>query len=172
MGGIGVVVRDENGHCIAALSKSVKHAHSVLSLEAEACRAGVLLGLNQGWTEIDIESDSAILIAALKDKEMDLSVVSRVLDDCREYLNSFHSVSIRHIYREANSVADRLAHFACKEVVDYIWLGESPAIIQDVLYEDNMHCTTLARGSGYMSPSLQNYSNIINGTGRGDEPPS
>ena len=131
-----------------------------------------MLGLKQGWTKIDIESDSVTLITALKKEEMDLSEVNRVLDDCKEYLNSFHSVSIRHIYREANSVADRLAHFACKEGVDFVWLGESPAIIQDVLYEDYMQCTTIARGQGYMSPSSQNYSNIINGSGRGDEPPS
>ena len=71
---------------------------------------------------------------------MDFSEVSRVLEDCKEYLSSFPSFSFRHIYREANSVADRLAHFACSSSIDSIWLGESPAIIQDVLYEDSLHC--------------------------------
>ncbi|PRQ28530.1 hypothetical protein RchiOBHm_Chr5g0004021 [Rosa chinensis] len=73
-------------------------AHSVLNMEAEACRAGLmeaeacraglLLGIHQGWYEIDIESDSAILIAVLNSSKKDFSEVSRILDDCKNYFNA------------------------------------------------------------------------------------
>ncbi|XP_062014142.1 uncharacterized protein LOC133730599 [Rosa rugosa] len=74
-GGIGVVVRNDAGIGIAALARPFLHAHSVLNMEAEACRAGLLLGIHQGWSEIDIESDSAILIAALNSSKQDFSEI-------------------------------------------------------------------------------------------------
>ncbi|PRQ25708.1 putative ribonuclease H-like domain, reverse transcriptase zinc-binding domain-containing protein [Rosa chinensis] len=72
-GGIGVVVRDDVGMGIAALARPFLHAHSVLNMEAEACRAGLLLGIHQGWSDIEIESDSAILVAALNSGEKNFS---------------------------------------------------------------------------------------------------
>ncbi|PRQ57087.1 putative ribonuclease H-like domain, reverse transcriptase zinc-binding domain-containing protein [Rosa chinensis] len=172
-GGIGVVVRDDSGKGIAALARPFVHAHSILHMEAEACRAGLLLGIYQGWADVDIESDSAILIAALKSEEKNFSEVSRVLDDCKEYFNAFQSIRVRHIYREANGVANRLAHLASSVYFDDVWLGETPAIIQDVLYEDYCHCLSVTRGLGDTSPPMHNFTiNIINGTGRGAEPPS
>ncbi|XP_004298225.1 PREDICTED: uncharacterized protein LOC101306815 [Fragaria vesca subsp. vesca] len=56
-GGIGVVVRDEVGMGIAIVARPFLHAHSVLNMEAEVCRVGLLLGIHQGCTNIDIESD-------------------------------------------------------------------------------------------------------------------
>ncbi|XP_062028342.1 uncharacterized protein LOC133744218 [Rosa rugosa] len=80
-GGIGVVVRDHEGRGIAAMARPFLHAHSALSMEAEACRAGLLLGIHQGWADIDIESDSATLITALKSEEENLSEISRLWQD-------------------------------------------------------------------------------------------
>ncbi|XP_024164679.1 uncharacterized protein LOC112171781 [Rosa chinensis] len=133
-GGIGVVVRNDAGTGIAALARPFLHAHSILNMEAEACRAGLLLGIHQGWSEIDIESDSAILIAALNSSKQDFS----------------ESVRIRHIYREANGVTDRLTHFASLFAIDDV-------------------CT----GFRFYVPPLQNHTiNIINETGREAKPPS
>ncbi|XP_024196519.1 uncharacterized protein LOC112199785 [Rosa chinensis] len=83
-GGIRVVVRNETGMGIAALAKPFLHAHSVLNMETETCRAGLLLGIHQGWTNIDIESDSAILIAALNSEEKNLSESKRKVRDPKE----------------------------------------------------------------------------------------
>ncbi|PRQ45142.1 putative ribonuclease H-like domain, reverse transcriptase zinc-binding domain-containing protein [Rosa chinensis] len=152
VGGIGVVVRDDLGTGIAAIARPFLHAHSAINMEAEACRAGLLLGIHQGWSDVVIESDSALLIAALKSEEDNFSEVSRVFDDCKDYLSAFQSVEIRHIYREANGVAHRLAHLASYLLLDDIWLDETPAIIQDVLYEDYCNVSIVARGSGFMSP--------------------
>ncbi|XP_004300884.1 PREDICTED: uncharacterized protein LOC101315056 [Fragaria vesca subsp. vesca] len=88
-GGIGVVVRDEVGMGIAAVARPFLHAYLVLNMEAEACRVGLLLGIHQGWTNIDIESDSATLVAALKSEEKDLSEVNRVISDCKSYFSVF-----------------------------------------------------------------------------------
>ncbi|XP_061993792.1 uncharacterized protein LOC133711706 [Rosa rugosa] len=45
-GGIGVVVRDDSGTGIATIARPLLHAHSAINMEAEACRAGLLLGIH------------------------------------------------------------------------------------------------------------------------------
>ncbi|KAL6225972.1 hypothetical protein ACLB2K_004820 [Fragaria x ananassa] len=66
VGGIGVIARDENGTCMAALSRHIPYANSALHMEAEAIRAGLLIAIHEaGWNEIEIESDCAVLMHAL-----------------------------------------------------------------------------------------------------------
>ena len=123
-------------------------------MEAEACREGLLLGCRQGWSNIDIESDSSVLVAALKLEREDYSEVGRIVGDCKQYLATITSSTFRHIFREANGVANRLAHLASQRTIDSIWFEEPPDIIQDVRYADMFSTPNVARGMG-MSPSLQ-----------------
>ncbi|XP_062028747.1 uncharacterized protein LOC133744696 [Rosa rugosa] len=88
-GGIGVVVRNDAGVGVTTLARPHLHAHSALHMEVEECRAGLLLGIHQGWTDVDIESDSILLITALSRDEEDLSEVGRVLEDCKAYMTVF-----------------------------------------------------------------------------------
>ena len=46
-GGIGVVVRSDRGHCVAALARHVSHAMSALLMEAMALRAGILMVIQE-----------------------------------------------------------------------------------------------------------------------------
>ncbi|KAL6132680.1 hypothetical protein ACLB2K_064919 [Fragaria x ananassa] len=170
-GGIEVVVRDETGLGIAAMARPFRHAHFMLNMEFEACRADLRLGIHQGWSDIDIEGDSILLIATLERKEDDMSEVGHVLGDCKDYLKAFQSVRIRHIYQEVNDVADRLLHLASLGALDDVWLKETPFIIHDVLYEDISRLLIVARGLGYMSLPMQNFNiNIINEIGREAKP--
>ena len=58
------------------------------------------------------------------------------MDGCCALGAVFDFIEFRHVYREANSVAYRLAHFASLgRVVDFC-VDEIPAFINDVLYED------------------------------------
>ncbi|KAL6182390.1 hypothetical protein ACLB2K_043812 [Fragaria x ananassa] len=136
---------------IDAVARPFLHAHLVLKMEAEACKVGLLLGIHQGWTNIDIESDSATLVAALKSEEKDLLEVSRVISDCKSYFSVFQSIRIRHVYREANGVANRLAHLASICFINNVWLEETHDNIQDVLYDDYNYCLSIVRGLGTMS---------------------
>ena len=69
-------------------------------------------------------------------------------------MRAFTSLSIRHVYREANRVAHRLAHVASFSSVDELWIDDTPSIIEDVIYED----VSRTRGIGFMSPSMYNVS--------------
>ncbi|XP_024161206.1 uncharacterized protein LOC112168311 [Rosa chinensis] len=158
-GGVGVVIRDENGMCLVALAHYFPHASSALHMEAEACRAGLLLAIHQNMSAIDLESDCSLVITALQHNVEDRSEIGRIIDDCKSYLTSFHPFQVRHIFREANGAANRLAHLASYNYISDVWLEETPVIIRDVLYEDS--CID-ARGQGFMSPSTRLiHSNII-----------
>ncbi|KAL6129601.1 hypothetical protein ACLB2K_072951 [Fragaria x ananassa] len=99
-----------------------EHAHSPLHTEVDAFKAGLILGIQQGWKDIDIESDFILLVAALGREEEDLSDM-----ECKEYMRAFQTIRIRHIGRETNGVANRLAHLASRGFLDDVWLGETPA---------------------------------------------
>lgn len=46
------------------------------------------------------------------------------------------SISICHIFPEANGVAHRLAHLSSSYFENFSWVEEAPVIIWDVLFED------------------------------------
>ena len=128
-------MRDETGNCIAALQRSLPFCSSALHAETEACRAGLALAIQQGWDNFILESDCNTLTTALSSLEDDLSEVGQIIGDCKESLKG-RSIDIHHIFREANSVAHRLAHLASFSSISVTWLDETPSIIEDVLYAD------------------------------------
>ena len=97
-----MIVRNEEGRCIAAFARPVLHALSALHVEAEALRAGLLMAIHQGWSNVDLESDCVVLISALASNSLDFSEIDRVVEDCKEYMAVISSISFRHIYHEAN----------------------------------------------------------------------
>ncbi|XP_004296207.1 PREDICTED: uncharacterized protein LOC101297422 [Fragaria vesca subsp. vesca] len=153
-GGIGVVVRNELGICMAVFAQPLNYAHSALQVEAEALLAGILIAIHQGWDMVEIESDCSMLVDALHRDEEDLSMVGRIVEDCKRYTRSFISFRCRHIYREANGVANRLAHLASWNSLDELWFDEAPVIIRDVLFEDGCN---VDRGLGNKSPPMFDY---------------
>lgn len=113
----------------------------------------MLLAIHQGWPAMEMESNHMQLSAIINNHGKDRSGVSSIVEDCKEYRNAFTSFQFSHIFRKANGVALRLAHFASFSAMDEFWLVEAPSIIEDILYEDFCNCT---RGSGFMSPSMYN----------------
>lgn len=97
-----------------------------------------------------METDCLILVAALTRPGEDYSDIGWIIGDCKELITSFNSISIRHVYREANVVAHRLAHNASFSFVDELLFDKTPSIIEDALVKD---LCTHNRGLGITSPS-------------------
>ena len=62
-------------------------------------------------------------------KGLDYSDIGRIVEDCKEYMASISYVSFRHIHREANDVANRLAHLASRSYIDDFWYEETPDLL-------------------------------------------
>lgn len=80
--------------------------------------AGLLIAIHQGWSEVELESDCAMLINAVNEPREDYFEIGRIVEDCKDYMLAFESLEVRHIYCEANGVVHRLAHIASCSVVD------------------------------------------------------
>ena len=93
------------GQCKAALSRHLEHVDSAIHVVVKFCRAEILMAIHHGWDNLIMETDCAMIVTALANADNDLSQVSQIIEDCRVYLRSFNSFVIRHIYREANGVA-------------------------------------------------------------------
>ncbi|KAL6125099.1 hypothetical protein ACLB2K_077607 [Fragaria x ananassa] len=78
-GGAGMLVRDEKGFVKGAWSVHLTHLNSPLQAEAMACREGLRKAVEQGWVDIDVESDCEILVVALNGENGDRLEVSRLL---------------------------------------------------------------------------------------------
>ena len=152
-------IPDELEVCLVALSRHMPYAQSAMHMEAKALQASLLIAIYRGWNEIEIESDCETLLQALA-KDGDVVEVSAILVDCRHYLMAFDYVLLRHVNREANGVANRLAHLSRSSAFDELWEDSPPDIIQDVLIEDGCK---FSQGIGVMSPLMYDHSlNIDN----------
>ncbi|PRQ15756.1 putative ribonuclease H-like domain-containing protein [Rosa chinensis] len=110
---------------MAALARLLPFVQSAIQAEAEALRASLLIAVHQGWNDIEVESDCAMLVNALEGEMEGLSEIGRIVEDCKRYANSFLSFQFRHVYRETNGVANRLAHFASWNDLDEYWVKDT-----------------------------------------------
>ncbi|KAL6193575.1 hypothetical protein ACLB2K_034659 [Fragaria x ananassa] len=77
-----------------------------MHMEAEALRASLLIAIHQGWDEVEIEGDCAIVMKALANTDGDVIEVSSILSDCRHYMEAFRLILLRHIYNTDGDVIE------------------------------------------------------------------
>ncbi|OIT28022.1 hypothetical protein A4A49_29013 [Nicotiana attenuata] len=69
---------------------------------------GLQISLSHNFHPLIIETDLQVLLSMIRD---DNALYSHLILDCRSLLRQLQHVELRHIYREANSVADSMAKF-------------------------------------------------------------
>ena len=134
--GAGVIIRNEAGEVIAALSKKWKWPLGALEAEAKALEAGVEFARDVGISEAEFESDSLVLCNAVQGLISPPVSVLNVLAGVMNQLSRFRQWSITHIKRQGNVPAHLLAQYA-KDVEDYVaWLEEYPSLIEHACMHD------------------------------------
>ena len=73
-------------------------------------RDGLLLCNQLNLNAITVKLDAKALVDALKNPSYANTIVSSLFDDRRRLAAQIPHLSIKHIYREANRCADRLAN--------------------------------------------------------------
>lgn len=139
---MGIIVRDDKGTFKGAVSQAFSNVASAIQIEALALRAALALIVMQRWTDVDVETDCALLLAAVLRTDEDSSEIGRIVEDCRDDMMQIPSIVIRHTFREANGVAHRLAHLAKSHYENFFWFDEAPASIQDVLFIDECNVSS------------------------------
>ena len=154
------MARDWRGAVLVAKSRHVPNGQSALWAEAMTLKDALLLACEQGWENLEVESDCAELVRSFHQDFEAGTDVGQVVADCKTLTLLMHSFSLVHIYREANGVANRLARLASLSTIDSIWYNETPSIIYDVLLEDGCFSS---QGVGSMSSPIYAYiANMLN----------
>lgn len=105
LGGAGFVIRDSEGRLLAA-GGSFLYEPSVPGAELRAARAGITCAIQELYADrILIEGDSATVIAWIQYRSKQ-SQVHPLLRDIWHSLRLSVTSTVRHIFREANSVAN------------------------------------------------------------------
>ena len=109
LAGLGVIVHDNCGAPIGALSMPTSLVQFVVELEALACQRAIQFALEIGLSCVVVEGDSAVVINALLNGTSKLASYGNILDDIRVQASAFQCVDFIHVGHVCNYVADALA---------------------------------------------------------------
>lgn len=108
-GATACVIRDQQGEFSAAKASWHDNGLDALSLEAMACRDGMLFGIQLGFRKVAMETDCLQLVQLWKKKEDQRSIVHHILQEMDELRLAFHEFSFSYVSRSCNKVAHVLA---------------------------------------------------------------
>jgi hypothetical protein len=129
-GGWGCVVRDSTGSAVGAAAGRLDHVQDAFHAEAEACSRALHLVQDWGISRVQIETDSQLLVHAIKSNSGDLGPCGGEIKKSM-FLN-FICNKFSFCPRSCNSIADGLAAFGAKlrDVPQVVWPGHAPDFVQ------------------------------------------
>ena len=118
LAGGGGVLRDEEGKWVIDYARKIGTTNSFLA-ELWALRDGLFLCLQAHVQAIIIEMDAKTIVDAFSHQSNSNVIISSLMDDCKYLVTQIPQVRFRHVYREANRCADRLAKLGPSMDVDF-----------------------------------------------------
>ena len=112
LAGIGIIIRNEQGLVMADLSQQIPLPTSMEMVEVLVAHRALVFAKELGFDKVIVERDSANTITSINGGHMDHSALGHVLLDIKRLFSSFSHISVKHINREGNCVAHKLARRA------------------------------------------------------------
>nr|XP_023914149.1 uncharacterized protein LOC112025707 [Quercus suber] len=129
--GVGVVVRNEDGCLMGAMSKKIPFPLGPLEAEARAAEEGIALARDLGLNDVIIEGDTKTVMSTLANSDLlhTPSSILKVMEGAKFRLQAFKSWQTRHVHRSCNVAAHMLAKHACNVTDSLIWVEDTPPMI-------------------------------------------
>jgi hypothetical protein len=121
--GVGVIMYDHSGNCLASCRQHIQGLLAPEYAEAMAIQIAVQFAIDQGKNDVIFASDCLPLVQRLNSLCMDRSSVGLAVSNIKHLVRDFTSVSFRHVKRVLNEAAHLLAK-SC-ENVNYICVFDS-----------------------------------------------
>ncbi|XP_059461760.1 uncharacterized protein LOC132190696 [Corylus avellana] len=129
----GVIIRDDRGRVLTALSKTLNSIQELVVGEAMGALAAVEFSRDSGFFDVILEGDSKQVVDAITNTGPSWSKYEHIAGDIQEVRKTFRTWEVRHVKRVANEAAHRLAKAAIREEGEGIWLEDTPNSILDVV---------------------------------------
>jgi len=134
-GATGAVLRDEAGGFVRGRAKWYGHCLDALSMEALACRDGLLLARQVGAQRLWLETDSQELLKLWRAGDNQRSSIAPILGEIRELSSLFLDFKFSSISRNCNRVAHSLAKQVTRES-QVGWWQQTPTCVATLLVSD------------------------------------
>ncbi|KAM1532361.1 hypothetical protein ACFX13_006496 [Malus domestica] len=113
-GGVGSIIRDDQGSFVAAAAKKLEHVYSPLQAEALAARDGLLLATQRET----------------------LPLIRPIIEDLKALIASATGASSSHVCHQAHGIAHCLARTGHLSGTNCNWERVPPDLISDLLLEE------------------------------------
>lgn len=87
-------------------------------------------------SKLIVELDAKVLVDLLNSKVDLMHSIAPIVCDCRSIMQTFHVITFKHVYREANQCADFWTKMDVEEKIDFILFDCYPLAISKLLELD------------------------------------
>ncbi|KAK7832298.1 hypothetical protein CFP56_026625 [Quercus suber] len=126
--GLGIIIYNDHGLVMAALTQVIPLPTSVEIMEVLAARRALIFAKELTFDHIILEGDSDIAIYAMKGEGYSTASFGHILSDIKALVAHFKHVVFRHTRRQGNKVAHNLARAACNFYPFCTWIEEIPVV--------------------------------------------
>ena len=124
--GIGVMVRDEEGNVIAALSRKLDLPLGALEIEAKALEVGIQFAEEVELRKVVFESDLLLAINVVHGVEEAAASIQNIIHGVLRKVQGFETFDFLHTKRQGNVPAHLLAQYAQNVENMVKWLEDCP----------------------------------------------
>jgi ribonuclease HI len=135
---IGVIIRDEKGRVVVAMSRTRQGLLEPTTGEALGAFQATRLIMELGLQNIILEEDAKQIVEAINSTTSKWSRFEHLVDNTQRLLCSLSRWKCVFIHWEANEAAHRLAKAAVTDISDIIWRGEIPNCISDIVLMEQL----------------------------------
>ena len=134
--GLGFIIRDTYGNCLAVRSMSLELQTDAPMAEAYVAVYALMFCKELGHTNIIFEGNALNVIKAIEAEGPCLSSYGHLIKCIKRELLQPENASLIHVLRDANIAAHTLAKLATTHVTMSTWLGDVPPSIGDIVRRD------------------------------------
>ncbi|CAJ2649027.1 unnamed protein product [Trifolium pratense] len=138
--GSGRVMRDHNGIWLCSFSRFIGEA-TAFDAELWGIFDGLTIARRQGYQHVELQIHSHNVVSCLTNN-MERNGLCILVRRIRSIMQENWRVVIKHVYREANKIADGLASLACVTKVSLSLYEQPPTEVAQVYHDDLIGVST------------------------------
>jgi ribonuclease HI len=135
-GGIGMILRDDEGSILFTACKFLQSCDTPLEAELCACKEGLTRAMDLTGKPIWVECDSLEATSLIKDVNLNRSHNASLINEIKSLCAGERECRVTHVRRELNYVSHTLAKLSFNSACSMVWIRHGPDIIRSACIHD------------------------------------